>query len=130
MSETTYYKTVNDKMYTIKPIKEICEVLEIKFKDQEQQIEYWEERFNNIINNDKEYQKLKTERDDAIKNLQNGFGIYDDELKKIDEWKISHNKVHDHKNHSYSYEFIPTSLGIIGYIKCSCGKTYAFRELN
>ena len=128
MSDTTYFKGVNGKVYTIPPIKELCTILETKFKTQEDEIEYWKTKYTNAISGDTEYQKLKKQKEDIEKRLYNGFGIYEDEKKAIAEWLKEHKK--SHMTATISYKFIPLSLGTIGQVECSCGECFEFRELD
>lgn len=91
---------------------------------------------------DLELQKMKKELEDMKKECYNGFPITEEEKKKIEEWK---NK-HEQENHglktlkeknsfggaiggTYTYEFIPTSIGVIGIIKCSCGEEFTFSDI-
>lgn len=56
---------------------------------------------------------------------------------KIEKWQKKHIKK-KHKGDTYfgaiggnwSYEFIPTSIGDIGTVKCNCGEEFTFRELS
>ena len=64
------------------------------------------------------------------------FNISCEEMEKIREWKKEHIKNYHNENHiegaiggRFSYEFIPTSLGEIGIIKCACGKDFCFRDI-
>lgn len=127
MSDTTYFKGVNGKTYTIPPIKELCTILETKFKTQEDEIEYWKTKYTNAISGYTEYQKLKKQKEDIEKCLHNGFGIYESEKEAIVEWLKEHKK--SHMTATISYKFIPSSLGTIGQVECSCGKCFEFREL-
>lgn len=79
----------------------------------------------------KEMQDMKAELEAARQELYNGFRITDRERKEISEWQKKHDaEVHgldtDRKRLSaggaiggrYSYEFTPTSIGVIGVCKC------------
>lgn len=65
------------------------------------------------------------------------FEITPEEQTKIEKWQNKHIKK-KHKGNNYhgaiggnwTYEFIPTSIGYIGTVKCSCGEEYTFRELQ
>ena len=81
------------------------------------------------------------EKDEEIKSLRNelanGFGITDKEWEAIHKWQDEHIKeVHNGNSYSgaiggrWTFEFIPTSLGDIGTVKCSCGAEFTFRELE
>ena len=83
-----------------------------------------------IVEKDKEIESLRNE-------LANGFGITNEEWEAIHKWQGEHIKeVHNGNSYSgaiggrWTYEFIPTSLGDIGTVKCSCGAEYTFRELE
>ena len=72
-----------------------------------------------------------------------GFPISEDEKKLIDDWKERHEaEVHevitlDQKlkrggciGGNYSYHFTPTSIGVSGKIKCSCGAEFEFCKIG
>lgn len=87
-------------------------------------------------NKEEEILKLKEE----IKKIRNenryGFSITEEENKAISEWMENHIK-EKHNGNSYAgaiggnftYKFIPTSIGTIGEIQCSCGEKFCFAEL-
>ena len=79
----------------------------------------------------KEMQDMKAELEATRQELYRGFGISEEESKAIAEWQKKHDaEVHgldtDRKRLSaggaiggcYSYEFTPTSIGVIGVCKC------------
>ena len=64
------------------------------------------------------------------------FEVSDKEMKDIEKWKKKHiKKKHGGSYYSgaiggrFTYSFIPTSIGDIGTIKCSCGEEHTFKEL-
>lgn len=71
-----------------------------------------------------------------------GFPISEEEQKKIEAWEHKHlKKKHWDKEHDcpkydgaiggrFSYHFIPTSIGVVGEVRCSCGKKFCFQELS
>ena len=130
MADNEYYKGDGDgNLVTVPPIKKLCKALELKFTDQEVEIQRWKDKYKALAESDEEYKRLKKEAEDAKKNLYNGFGIGDSEKKKIDEW-IDKHKPHPYTNaHWITYKFTPTHLGTIGEIECSCGEKFKFREL-
>lgn len=90
-------------------------------------------------NKDVEIQKLQEEIKElkTLKNKNLCFVITDDEQEDINNWI----EVHIQNKHNgnryagaiggrFTYQFIPTSLGDIGEIICSCGEKYCFRELE
>lgn len=89
-----------------------------------------------------EVDKMKKKIDVLRKSSMRGFPISEEEEKKIEEWQKKHiKKKHWDKEHDcpksagaiggrFSYHFIPTSIGVIGEVKCSCGKKFCFQELS
>lgn len=92
---------------------------------------------------DEELQKASEKVRKIEEDYYRGFPISNEENLKIEEWKNEHDSfVHSLLNINsklqaggciggrYSYEFLPTSIGTIGCIKCSkCGERFTFREL-
>lgn len=92
---------------------------------------------------DNELIKMKKELDSFKREYYRGFPISKEEQKQIEEWKEKH-EVEVHNCHtlddrlrrsgtiggSYTYEFIPTSIGTVGTIKCNCGAKFTFCELT
>lgn len=94
-------------------------------------------------NKDEELQKLRNELEETKEGLYRGFPIWKDEKDKIEEWIDKHLE----EKHGlttlnekamaggaiggmFTYEFIPTNIGTIGTIKCSCGDEFTFRDLS
>ena len=83
---------------------------------------------------DEELQKMKTELEETRKDYNRGFPISEEEHKHIKAWMTEHEKRHSNYSGAigggYTYCFIPTSIGIIGTVKCTCGAEFTFRELS
>lgn len=91
-------------------------------------------------NKDEEIQKLKSKIESLQNELWNArrysFEITPEEHEAIEEWKKKHVK-EKHNGDAYAgaiggrykYIFVPTSIGTVGSIKCSCGETFCFSEL-
>lgn len=74
--------------------------------------------------------------------LENAFTISSAEQSRIDKWQIEHIKEkHWDKDKNqplktgavggrFSYNFLPTSIGIIGTCKCHCGEEFTFHEID
>lgn len=71
-----------------------------------------------------------------------GFPISEKEQKSIRDWMDKHEEeVHNCRTlddklkrsgccgGTYTYEFVPTSIGTIGTVKCSCGATFTFQDI-
>lgn len=108
-------------------------------------------RKNNMISLlEAENKKLKEKRnkDEYIQSLLNrieelesrisfDFSISREEKNAIEEWKRKHiNEKHNGNSYygaiggRFTYEFVPTSLGDIGSIRCSCGDEFIFKEIK
>ena len=130
MVDNEYYRgDGSGNLVTVPPIKKLCKALELKFTDQEAEIQRWKDKYNALAESDEEYKRLKGEADDAKKELYNGFGISDGEKKKIDKWIDKHMPNPYTNAHWFTYKFTPTHLGTIGEVECSCGEKFKFREL-
>jgi len=95
----------------------------------------------------KENQELKSEhyKDETLAKMQSdlerirkdyfrGFPITEDEGIAINKWIKAHCKEKHNGiisggaiGGSFTYSFIPTSIGVIGEIQCSCGDSYCFK---
>ena len=91
---------------------------------------------------DEELQKLTKKLEECRKEVRRGFSISEDEEKSINEWKKKHESekhgiktdrdiinAHGAIGGAYTYHFLPTSIGDIGEVSCSCGEKFCFREL-
>ena len=94
-------------------------------------------------NKDEELQKLRNELEKVKNDSYRGFSISEDEEIEINNWIDNHLE----EKHGlitlkdrilsqgaiggrFTYEFIPTSIGTIGTIKCTCGDKFTFRDLS
>ena len=126
MTDIRYSAYRDGEYITIPPIDELCLVLKDKFMRQEEKIEYYKK-------------SMKKQYNEMNENYQRGFPISKEESEKINAWINKHEK----EKHSYSengsprggaiggcycYTFIPTSIGVFGSIKCSCGEKFTFQE--
>lgn len=92
---------------------------------------------------DTEIQEMQQQLDKMQKDYWRGFPITEEEQVAIEAWK----KEHDEKAHGYTtdtlrmkaegvsggrylYKFVPTSLGVSGVIRCSCGAEFEFQEIG
>lgn len=88
-------------------------------------------------NKDEEIQKLK----DELRELESkerrhvNYAVTDEELAACYEWEERHVE-EKHKGKEvgaiggrFTYELTPTTIGICGAVKCSCGERFEFREL-
>lgn len=91
---------------------------------------------------DTELQKMKEELERVRADMYRGFPISAEDEKRIKEWQDKHDaEVHGLKTLKervraggciggrYSYEFVSTSIGVIGIVKCNCGAKFTFQDL-
>jgi hypothetical protein len=89
---------------------------------------------------DNELQRMKEKYNTMREDYLRGFPISETEDKKIRKWIKKHEIEKHHLTEDYkmthkccgawyTYEFTPTSLGISGVIKCSCGDEFEFQSI-
>ena len=78
-----------------------------------------------------ELAKMKVKYEEMRADYFRGFPISEEEQKKIDEWKDKLPKANSGAiGGRFTYEFVPTSIGVIGVIKDSVtGKEFNFQGL-
>jgi len=110
--------------------KEIQERLRDKIKD----LEVENELLKKDLYKDKDYAETKQKLKELKQELYRGFPVSKEEDKQIFDWIRNHNIKHSDRGGAiggkYSYVFTPTSIGIVGEIKCVCGESFCFRELD
>lgn len=101
------------------------------------------EKLRNDHYKDEEMERMKSELDNMKKDYYRGFPITEEEEKSIKEWM----KKHDEADHGYttdelkykangvsggrySYHFTPTSLGVSGVVRCTCGTEFEFQKIG
>ena len=101
------------------------------------------ERLRSEAYKDEELARMKKERDEAVKELSGGFGITEAEHDAINAWMTEHDRTVHHADTiekrirlggvsggRFTYTFVPTGLGTVGEVRCSCGKKFCFRDLD
>lgn len=112
----------------------------------EQTIEALKKRNNELLDEhykDKALSEMKEQYEKMQENYYRGFPISEEEDLAIEKWQ----KEHDEKIHGltddrlrmkaggvsggrYSYRFIPTSIGVSGTVRCSCGAEFEFQKIG
>lgn len=104
------------------------------------------EKENNELKNhaykDKELAEMRDNLNKMKSEYYRGFPISEDEEHKINEWIEKHEReVHGIKTYEdklashgccgggYTYEFVPTSIGTVGTVRCNCGAEFTFQEI-
>lgn len=134
----TSYDLKKDEHITVPPFEECLMAMQKRYEDAEAAIEELEKENKALKDEhykDEELQRLQEELDSLIQAKYRGFPISEEEQKKIKEWQKKHNaEVHGITNVTaiggkYAYEFIPTSIGTFGSVKCVCGAKFDFQEV-
>lgn len=114
-------------------------------ESQDTRIKYLEKKNEELLDTAYKDNKLK-EMQDKLNRMQEdyrrGFPITVAEEKAIEKWHKEHDaKVHGLKTDqdrmraqgccggALTYCFIPTSLGVLGYVQCHCGEEFTFSDL-
>jgi hypothetical protein len=135
----------NGKVLSVPSVDDICEIIHEKFSRQEAMLNRLSEENKNLHDEkyaDVELQNMKHDLDLMREDYYRGFPISKDEMLTIEDWQKKHDET-DHGVKSladamklegvsggrFTYLFVPTSLGVIGKIRCSCGKEFCFRNL-
>lgn len=89
---------------------------------------------------DKELSKMQEQLNREREDFSRGFSITEEEEESINTWVDLHlrEKHWDKRNDcplstgaiggGFTYEFLPTSIGTFGTIKCHCGDKFCFRK--
>ena len=120
-------------------IQKYIETLEI----QNQHLLEENKKLKNEHYKDEKLSEMKSRLDKMEKEYYRGFPISEEENDRIKSWMNKHDEeVHNAHTLSeklrlggccggrYSYHFIPTSIGTVGTIKCSCGAEFTFQEIG
>ena len=124
----------------------LIEELKTRFDRQEDRIKYLEEENKKIQEEnwaEEKYQKMQSRYEAMQKDYYRGFPISEEEKRKIREWQEKHD-IEKHKADTlekrlrlegasggrFKYIFTPTSIGITGYIQCSCGEKFYFQDFD
>lgn len=144
--ESSYSTYVDNKWTQVLPFDDLVRGMKAHITTVEKRKDYLEEenkRLKDEYYKDAELEKIRQELGKCKNDLYRGFSITEEEKEKIDEWCLQH-EIEKHGldtkekrmksqgccGGKYTYEFIPTSIGVIGNIKCgSCGETFTFQEL-
>lgn len=91
---------------------------------------------------DKRLAEMKEEVDSSRRAMSRGFPVTDKEWDEIHAWERKHLKeahgidVDETPNYggaiggNWTFTFIPTSIGVIGEVRCHCGEKFTFEELS
>jgi len=132
-----YYKNV--KYNSLPTFNECMKALSQRFDDAEASMQRFKEENNRLKSEhykDEELQEMASRLNKMRESIRNGFPIPKKEYEDANEWIKSHNdSKHNGSHHgaiggAYSWTFVPTSIGTIGYVKCSiCKEEHTFMEI-
>ena len=99
-------------------------------------------RLKNENYKNEELSGMRQQLEKMQKDYYRGFPISEEEQKSIREWMDKHDEEVHHcrtlkdklrrggcVEGTYKYEFVPTSIGTIGTVKCSCGAEFTFQQI-
>lgn len=125
--------------------EEILEAARVRYEAYESQIEYLNGRVKELEDEaykDKRLAEMKEEVDSSRRAMSRGFPVTDKEWDEIHAWERKHLKeahgidVDETPNYggaiggNWTFTFIPTSIGVIGEVRCHCGEKFTFEELS
>lgn len=121
------------------------EAIKVRNMNDQDRIRYLEEENKKLKDNlykDEQLSSMENELNKMKDDYYRGFPISEEEDKNIKKWIDNHERdVHgcytleDKINRggccggTYTYEFVPTSIGTIGTVRCNCGAKYTFQEI-
>lgn len=135
---TTYHisryneETGDFETQTVHPIDETIGSIIGRFEDMANVNASLRERLTAISDErwkDEALQELNALLKKQEEDLNRGFRITAKEQASIDEWLKNHQHPSGAIGGTHSYVFTPTSIGIMGEIRCVCGKSYTFSDL-
>ena len=137
-NDVPYFVKEDGKTIEVPSIDDLCKMVRTKVRDLQATVDRLSTENTALkmkMFEDAEIKKLKAQHEEDMESLRNGFPVSDKEMGAINEWISEHNK-QCHKATGrkkmpagiYTYMFTPTVLGVAGYIRCSCGREFCFRE--
>ena len=131
--------------YFTDSVSDLCQGIIDKVDTYEKRIKYLGEENKKLKDEhykDSEMQRMEAELKKAKEDLYRGFPISEKEQEKIREWELKHDaEKHGLKTMEqrlraggccggrYTYQFVPTSIGTVGEVICSCGEKFTFQDL-
>lgn len=128
-----------------KTIDTFVEDIKHELQGKDIRIEYLEKQNQELRDEkykDNELSRMESELKTMKEDYYRGFPISEEEQKSIREWMDKHDEEVHHARTlgdklklggccggRYSYHFVPTSIGTIGTVKCSCGAEFTFQDL-
>ena len=145
LDDIKYGTTIDGEYMEVETVDKCMRMLRYRFDDQKKTIDNLRNQIKELTDSqykDKKLQEMKAELNKMQREYNRGFPITDDEWKASETGKEEHDRevpgltecnerVGGAIGGRYTFEFIPTTIGIIGTIKCGdCGEKLTFRELT
>ena len=130
-----YSKFCNGEHTEVYDLEKCLKAIRVRNEDNENYIKRLEEENKKLKEEtwkDEELSEMKAQLEKMRADCYRGFSITESEHKKIQNWKMKHEKEKHNLTTiggNYTYYFTPTSIGIIGTIKCTCGEKFTFCEI-
>ena len=123
---------IGDKLVRVRDIDEVCDNLKELFAAQKRANEKLIEENNKLLNEHYKDNKL-LEKDEellAVKiRLSRSFEVTAEQWGAIRKWQEDHREKYP-SHTDWTYEFLPTGIGTVGYCKCNkCGEKFEFAGL-
>lgn len=141
----TSYNLEKGEHITVHPFEECLMAMQKRYEDAEAAIEKLEKENKALKDEhykDEKLQRMQEELTSLRRAIYRGFPISEEDQKRITRWQKEHDKeahgITDIKGHlakagaiggDYTYEFVPTSIGTFGSVKCTCGAKFEFQEV-
>lgn len=134
-----------DGVTRVPPYEKILEEARLRFEAYESTIDRLSKKVRELEDEayaDGKMAEMKAEVEASRRAMARGFSITDEEHEVIREWQKEHQlEAHGVDIESdcgyggaiggtWTYIFLPTSIGVIGEVQCSCGEKLTFRELG
>ena len=146
-TDIKYFTTdENEKYLEIPTTEDLCKIITTKIDGLYKNIEYLEaenKQLKDEAYSSSEMKTMKEELEQMEKDYYRGFPISEEENDKIQNWIHKHDEEKHHAKNledrlrlegvsggRFTYRFVPTTLGTIGYLRCSCGDEFCFKTIN
>jgi len=130
----------NGDITRVPPYEEILEETRRRFEAYESTIRHLRDKVAELEDEayaDKRIAEMKEEVERSRKEMARGFAISDAAWDSIHAWQRQHiDEMHGGNPYGgaiggiWTYTFIPTSIGVIGEVKCVCGAKHTFQDID
>lgn len=145
MHKGEFFVVRDGEMINVPVYETLLEQTRLRFEAYENEAKRLREKVRDLEDEayaDKRLAEMQEKVDKAYRDLARGFDMSEEETQAVSSWQRQH-LLEDHgidmdENPKYggaigggwTFMFTPTSIGVIGKVRCHCGKTMTFRELG